>query len=516
MIQYCYCLLLCANVVLCLPSLSHYHKDEEVRPFENKMVRLKAKEEIAQEKTHEFWKDSAMMAVKERIYRRPNFNTARNVIFFLGDGMSIPTIAATRTYLGGEEKSLSFEEFPYTGLSKTYCVDHQTADSACSATAYLGGIKANLGTIGVTAAVTKNNCTAMNIDENHVESVARYFQMNGKRTGLVTTTRVTHASPAGVYAHTANRDWEADADVFKNGLKAKDCHDIAHQMIYGMTGQKLNVVLGGGRANFLPEGKLDEEGNKGRRLDGANLIVQWEKIRRSQSDKYEYIWNKKQLLQVANETDYLLGLFDSCHMQYNMDRNNETQPSLEEMTETAIKTLDKWDSKGFFLFVEGGRIDTAHHEAWARKALDETVEFSKAVKKAVDMTNEEDTLIVVTSDHAHTMSYAGYAARGSDVFGYAGKGSDDNLYTILNYANGPGYKPTDDYGNRYVPSPEEMSDVSFRWPGTVPKDKETHGADDVAVFARGPWSHLFTGVMEENVIPYLMKYATCGDWNCVT
>lgn len=142
-------------------------------------------------------------------------------------------------------------------------------------------------------------------------------------------------------------------------------------------------------------------------------------------------------------------------MKYNLDRDVDNEPSLEEMTEAAIKILQHGD-EGFFLFVEGGRIDTAHHDSSAHKALDETAEFSKAIQKAVDITNEEDTLIVVTSDHAHTMSYAGYAQRGSDVFGFAGKATDSNPYTILNYANGPGYKSMSD-GGRYVPSEEEIS-----------------------------------------------------------
>ncbi|GBP04315.1 Membrane-bound alkaline phosphatase [Eumeta japonica] len=100
---------------------------------------------------------------------------------FLGDGTSIPTITAGRVYLGGEERQFSFEKFPYVGLSKTYCANTQVADSACTATAYLGGVKANY---------------------------AAWAQAQGMATGLITTTSVTHASPAGIYAHAANRDWE--------------------------------------------------------------------------------------------------------------------------------------------------------------------------------------------------------------------------------------------------------------------------------------------------------------------
>ncbi|XP_066139870.1 membrane-bound alkaline phosphatase-like [Euwallacea fornicatus] len=484
-------------------------QDDEVIPFANKLMRNKTEDEIAREKTKEYWKNSALRAIAERLGYRLNFNTAKNVILFLGDGMSIPTVAATRVYLGGEEKSLSFEEFPFTGLSKTYCVDHQTADSACSATAYLGGVKANLGTIGVTAAVNLKNCTAMNQKQNQVDSLARLFQLKGKRTGLVTTTRVTHASPAAIYAHTAERHWETDTDVMHLHGDIRECEDIAHQLIFRETGQGLNVILGGGRMNLLPKETVDEQGNKGFRSDGLNLIEGWKKLRESRNQSYEYVWNREQLLNVKDSTDYLLGLFQPGHMWYNIERDPDIQPSLAEMTEAAIRVLTKDDSSGYFLFVEGGRIDTAHHYSWAHKALDETAEFSKAVEKAVSMTKEQDTLIVVTSDHAHTMSYAGYAARGSDVFGYAGLGKDNNPYTILNYANGPGYTPVLRNGQRYVPTLEEMNEVEYQWPAAAPREKETHGADDVSIYAKGPWAHLFTGVMEENVIPYLITLAAC-------
>ncbi|KAL1494518.1 hypothetical protein ABEB36_010103 [Hypothenemus hampei] len=382
-----------------LPTLfcNFLYKDEDVRPFPNKLMRPKSEEELLMERTKGYWRNAALNTIADKLRQRMNFNTAKNVIFFLGDGMSVPTITATRVYMGGEEKSLAFETFPYTGLSKTYCVDHQTADSACSATAYLTGVKANLGTIGVTAAVNLKNCTAMNQRENQLDSIAKLFQLQGRRTGLVTTTRVTHATPAGLYAHTADRHWETDTDVSTLNGDVTDCEDIAHQLVFGKTGQQLNVILGGGRRGFLPREVIDEQGNSGVRSDGLNLIEEWIKFRENHNQSYQYIWNRDQLLNIQNGTDYLLGLFQSSHMNYNKERNTETQPSLEEMTEAAIKVLDKQNSSGYFLLVEGGRIDMAHHYTWAHKALDETAEFSKAIQRAVEITNEENTLIVVTA-----------------------------------------------------------------------------------------------------------------------
>lgn len=121
----------------------------------------------------------------------------------------------------------------------------------------------------------------------------------------------------------------------------------------------------------------------------------------------------------------------------------ETQPTLAEMTKVAIQVLSK-NKNGFFLFVEGGLIDWAHHATQARLALDETVELSKAVQQAVDLTKEEDTLIVVTSDHAHTVSMAGYPERGNDILGFADISAiDERPYTTISYANGPKYENTE-------------------------------------------------------------------------
>lgn len=124
-------------------------------------------------------------------------------------------------------------------------------------------------------------------------------------------------------------------------------------------------------------------------------------------------------------------------MKYRLEANPIKQPTLAEMTRKAIEVLSK-EKNGYFLFVEGGLIDAAHHQVQATIALDETVELSKAVQQAVDMTNEDDTLIVVTADHSHTMTMSGYPDRGSGISGLSGSmGLDDLPFATLSYANGP-------------------------------------------------------------------------------
>lgn len=275
---------------------------------------------------------------------------------------------------------------------QTYCVDKQTADSACSATAYLTGVKANYATIGVNAKVKHNDCQA-NLDEiNHVSSIMEWAQKAGKATGVVTTTRITHASPAGTFAHTASRDWESDADMLQFP-DALNCTDIATQLIRHEPGKNFNVIYGGGRKKFISEKIIDEEGQRGQRTDGLDLIDEWLTVK--DSPKARFIHDRNGLSTLNHSSiEHVLGLFEPDHMKYHLNAGPE-EPTLKEMTISAIEIMKK-NPKGFVLFVEGGRIDHAHHENLARHALEETVEFSEAIHAATDITDEKDTLMVVT------------------------------------------------------------------------------------------------------------------------
>ncbi|XP_017856564.1 PREDICTED: alkaline phosphatase [Drosophila arizonae] len=464
----------------------------------------------------DYWRSIAHQTLEQQLESkmRPNTQLAKNVMLFLGDGMSIPTITAGRVYLGGEEKQFAFEQFPYVGLSKTYCANMQVADSACTATAYLGGVKANYGTVGVTAAVRLKDCQAQVQPENRVASIAAWAQRQGMATGLITTTSVSHASPAGVYAHAANRDWENDADVKADNADPTICTDIASQLINGDVGRNLNVILGGGRQNFLPEHVKDPSGVFGKRKDGRNLIEEWQ---RQHTNSAHYVHTRRQLLELNNQTSRVLGLFAPYHMPYHLDADAADQPTLEEMVQAALAILERQSAgRGYFLFVEGGRIDHGHHNTLALRAIDETAEFDKAVHWARTHSSVDDTLIVVTSDHSHTMSLAGYSSRKNDIFGIndGQLAADDLPYATLSYANGPGYNSNflkDDDGavKRKNLRSLNMKNKDFMFPTAVPLESETHGGDDVAVFASGPYSHLFTGVFEQHYIPHAMAYASC-------
>lgn len=337
------------------------------------------------------------------------------MILFLGDGMSVHTIAATRAFMGDTNKQVSFEKFPYLGLSKTYAVNERTPDSANTATAYLTGVKANYGTIGVNAQVQRKDCLAATNSSTHTESIAKWAQDAGKWAGLVTTARVTHASPAGVYAHVADRNWEHDGMITKDKCSNELNTDIARQLLEWPVGRDLRVVLGGGRSYFRDQSLHDEEGILGLRQDGRDLIKEWQQDKQQQAAEAKYVWSRKGLLDVdLSRTDYLLGLFAVSHCTYHGDRirthHEYAEPSLSEMTEAAIKLLSR-NEQGYFLFVESGRIDMAHHATQAHKAMEETQEFANTIELARKLTSEEDTLIVVTSDHSHTMTINGYPVR---------------------------------------------------------------------------------------------------------
>lgn len=224
----------------------------------------------------------------------------------------------------------------------------------------------------------------------------------------------------------------------------------------------------------------------------------------------------------TTNTDYLLGLFAPNHLNSNLKtqagRLQDSQPTLDEMVAKAIAVLSKHPG-GYFLLVDSANIDEAHHLNHARVAIDETAELSKAVDVAKQMSSVDDTLIVVTADHSHHLTYSGYPHRNNDIFGMADDGfwvGDKLPIMTLSYAFGDGFansmKPNG-VRERFDPTKLDTKPLDFEFPATVPgRADRVHGGDDVAVFASGPWAHLFEGSLEQSVVPHLMAFAGClGD-----
>ena len=233
-------------------------------------------------------------------------------------------------------------------------------------------------------------------------------------------------------------------------------------------------------------------------------------------------------------------------MQYEHDRRTDRggEPSLADMTRAAITRLQRLSvgsgtAAGYVLLVEGGRIDHAHHLGNAYRALTDTIALSDAVKVADELTSADDTLILVTADHSHTLGFAGYPARGNPILGKvrgtSGEQGDprrdahDALglpYTTLSYANGPGYagasaqqpegpKRFPHFANAIQATEHgrpDLTDVDTQGPdflqeALVPLSNESHGGDDVGIWARGPGSQAVRGSVEQNTIFHFMLQA---------
>ncbi|XP_061636509.1 alkaline phosphatase-like isoform X1 [Phyllopteryx taeniolatus] len=458
-----------------------------------------------------YWDAQAKATLDAALKLRPREHQAKNVILFLGDGMGVSTVSAARILEGqmegnaGEETVLAMDTFPYVALSKTYSVDKQVADSASTATAYHCGVKANAKTVGLSGNAVAYECNTT--FGNEVYSVLRRAKAKGKSVGIVTTTRVQHASPAAAYAHSVSRSWYSDADL-PSSARHQGCVDIATQLV---TNVDIDVILGGGRMYMTPKGTSDPEyptsnSRKGDRKDRRNLIDVW--LNAKPNKNSHYVWHRKEFDEInIRTTDRLMGLFEPKDMRFEVFRNTTRDPSIVEMTEKAIQILSK-NPKGYFLFVEGGRIDHGHHDGIAKLALTEAVMFDRAIERASQLTRESDTLTVVTADHSHVFTFGGNTPRGNPIFGLAPKKADDQMpFTSILYANGPGYVHIN--GTRGNITMVDYYDEEYMQQAAVPLDAETHGGEDVAIYAKGPMAHLFHGVKEQNYVAHVMAYAAC-------
>ncbi|KAK1336742.1 hypothetical protein QTO34_002777 [Cnephaeus nilssonii] len=434
----------------------------------------------AEEEDPAFWNHQAAQALDTAKKLQPIQTAAKNLILFLGDGMGVSTVTAARILKGqmngklGPETPLAMDKFPYMALAKTYNVDRLVPDSAGTATAFLCGVKTNFLTIGVSAAARYNQCNTTR--GNEVISVMNRAKKAG---GL-------GASLPAPYAHTVNRNWYSDADMPAQALK-DGCQDIATQLISNMD---IDVILGGGRKYMFPMWTPDPEypgdvSKNGIRLDMRNLVQEWQ----------------------AQHEVTGARLFEPGDMNYEAQRDTKQDPSLKEMTEAALRLLSR-NPRGFYLFVEGGRIDHGHHDSTAYLALTEAVSFDDAINRASQLTSEKDTLTLVTADHSHVFTFGAYPLRGSSIFGLApDKATDGKAYTSILYGNGPGFAVSG--GSRSDVRDSQSRDPNYKQQAAVPLPSETHAGEDVAVFARGPQAHLMHGVQEQSMVAHVMAFAAC-------
>lgn len=461
--------------------------------------------------TESQWYTDGQATLADRIAATPNTNTARNVILFVADGNGVGTNYATRLFAGqeqgmlGEEYVLPYETFPNLALVKTYNINAQTPDSAPTAGAMNTGVKQVFNTINLNENAIHDDCSSE--EGNGLTLFAQFMEDAGKSVGVVSTARLTHATPAAVYTVTANRNWEAEAP--------EGCTDIAQQLFNMMGAGTVDIALGGGSRYFLPS---DAEGA---RTDGRDLIAEaMEAGVQFANDTASF-----NALNLDGETP-VLGLFTASHMAYEYDRVAEEEPSIAEMTAAAINYLSQ-NEDGYYLMIEAGRVDHANHAGNLYRALTDGVAFADAVAMALEMTSEEDTLIIVTADHEHAIAFNGYCGRGSPITGlcmgiasgqveHNGEpelAADGKPYTVAGYLNGAGTILIEQIDGTYVgvrpnATQEEATDPDYLQQALVPMSSETHSGEDVALYARGPWAHLFGGTIEQNYIFHVMMHAT--------
>ncbi|MFS4439295.1 alkaline phosphatase [Paracoccaceae bacterium GXU_MW_L88] len=468
------------------------------------------------------WYTDAQALLEEKLAHENNTNTAKNVILFVADGNGVGTNYATRLWVGqqegglGDDYVLPQEEFPNMALVKTYTTNGQTPDSAPTASALNTGVKSKNGMINVSEDVALSDCA--NYDGNTLTTFAEIATDQGKSVGIVSTARITHATPAAVYSKTLNRDWENDTEMPEG--ECQQTEDIAAQLITAMEAGTVDFVMGGGRRNFLPNGVTDDEGGEGLRLDDRNLVEEAQEL------GWQYVWNDETAA-AADPGQPVFGLFEASHMQYEHDREGE--PSVAEMTEMAINSLQN-NEDGYFLQVESGRVDHANHDGNLYRTVTDGAAFAEAIAKAVEMTNPEETLIIVTADHSHAINFNGYCGRGSNIVGLCMQVDDEGTehngepnmaldgkpYTVAGYLNGAGSvmvqeEGANDYsGSRPELTEEEATDPDYLQQSLIPMTSETHSGEDITAMATGPWSHLVDGVIEQNFLFHVMNYAISG------
>lgn len=437
---------------------------------------------------------------------------AKNVIFFLGDGMGINTLTAARIFAAGEDGELAIDRLPESAFVKTFSNDAQVTDSAASMAAYMTGVKQNnnvvsmsFGTRAIAPGKDANGNALVSRCENGTAAVTllELAKRRGMAVGVVTNTSVTDATPASTYAHACHRKLETDiaASLVPGGA--------GYNPALGARG--LDVLFGGGAQHFTPFAK------GGKRADNRDLLAELgSKGFRVVSDTAQF-----DALQPGQPA---VGLFAPNHMNFDATRDPARQPALPAMATKAIDLLAS-NKNGFFLMIEGGLIDHALHATLGKRALQETVTYNAALQAAIDRMEALDpglkhTLIVATADHDHTLILNGYAARtgkttptNPGVIGLVrnadGKPALDGKgqpYTIIGFGTGEQRHA----GDRTAHLTDEVVTRDDYHQEAVVRTRtgaETHGGSDVYLGATGANAELFRGTIDNTRVFNLIKTA---------
>jgi len=320
-------------------------------------------------------------------------NVPKNIIVFIGDGMGVSTITAARIFDGqskgmsGEEHALSFEDFNNVAMIKTYNTNSQVPDSAGTPTAPLSAYNPNIGAVNVMPDPSSEKMVFADcVRKKSPPTLTEKAKAVNMSVGVISTARITHATPAAMFGHAVDRDWESDADVDPRAAQV-GCKGLAEQLIQS----DVDLALGGGAKEF-----------------SEAQIAAWK------DQGHIYVTNSAEMM--ASPADQrVLGLFTKSHMSFEADREGTEEPSLAEMTSLTIDRLSR-NEAGYVMMVEAGRVDHAHHGSNAYRAMRDMQALNDAVKTAKEKAGD-DTLIIVTADHSHVFVMQGYPSRGNPILG---------------------------------------------------------------------------------------------------
>ncbi|NXR08808.1 PPBT protein, partial [Semnornis frantzii] len=275
------------------------------------------------------------------------------------------------------------------------------------------------------------------------------------------------------------------------------------------------VILGGGRKYMFPKNTSDveyphEDKHRGTRLDRRNLVQAWHDAK-PPGRVAKYVWHRRELLALnLSRIDFLLG--ESWHLR--VPQHCSAGCFGRDTPVPVSWCWGSWSgqvppSQSMLALGLLGCPQRCWYLQGMWQALHEAVELDRAIGLAGSLTSAQDTLSVVTADHSHVFTFGGYTPRGNPIFGLAPMQSDVDRkpFTSILYGNGPGYKIV--AGERENVSAVDFAHANYQAQSAVPLRQETHGGEDVAVFARGPMAHLLHGVHEQNYIPHAMAYAAC-------
>jgi alkaline phosphatase len=479
-----------------------------------------------------FWRDDFEQKFNERIKFSLNKKKAKNVILMVGDGMGVSTVTAARTYIGGMgqdsntktcagDYKLSMDtQFEATALSKTYSLNTHTPDSASTATALATGRKTHYFSLG--------HPHLEKTSRDQVPNIAKIAKSQGKKVGLITTTQIIHATPAAFYTHTNDR-WNYSS--------------VVDQFVCALSSQAgyVDLALGGGMKILDNETYYKYVDPKKFRFNEKFVnIPSLEEIRNPEKFPVNKNMDK-------NKDKDIVGIYADKHMPYVDERDPKIHPSLPEMVKfglTKLSEKSKIDPKnpdsGIFVMIEAGRIDHAHHKNMAKRSLEETKEFDETIKTVINYFKEknelDETLIILTADHSHQFTMGNYQTRNLTLFSsildenmksfaeqervisWGGNKENNESHILpLNYITGPAgslySKVRNETEYLKFQNDVENGDIegfSVKMPSEIKTVTSAHGGEDVPIFARGPWSFLFSGVVEQTFIFYVMEKAILG------